>query len=104
MNNKAERKFRVTRRELLGSGVLAILFYAGIFYAIFPNFPTKLTGWLALIILSPVFFVAFARLFPGESTKYLNLRETIYALGMIIFFIFLIYINDICGNCIGKHY
>ena len=48
----------------LRSLIWAIVFYASALFALFPAVPTKFTGWIACILILPVFSVVVAKLMP----------------------------------------
>ena len=88
-------------RGILWTILWAIIFYAAMLVAVFASFPTQLTGWIAFILITPIFSFVIAKLFPNKNLRF---KEVIYALLLIVMFIVLIYYNDKCGNCIGKYY
>ena len=95
---------KLTIREVSGWVVGAVLFFSVVIYRIYPALPTKLTGWLLFIIITPFFVMLTVKLLPGKRSKHLKFRETVYVLTLIIIFFILLFINEKCSNCIGNYY
>lgn len=92
---------RVTGRDLISVAVIWLVCVAAMLFGVFPNWPIRVSGWIAVFVAAPVFFLMVSRHIPAGN---MTARQTIAAITLILLTLFIFLLNDRCGNCVGQYY